>query len=64
MERRCRADWNEDGAVTTDDFFAFVDTFLCQGDDAGCGSADFNQDGVENSSDFFDFVVAFFGVCA
>ncbi len=64
LERRCRADWNEDGTVTSSDFVAFVDDFLCEGDASTCEGADFNEDGVENSADFFDYIVAFFGVCS
>ncbi len=48
------ADWNHDGTINSDDFFAFVSDFLN-------GNADANGDGISNSQDFFDFVNAFFG---
>jgi hypothetical protein len=47
-------DWNGDGVVTSDDFFAFLEDFLA-------GTADANTDGITNSQDFFDFLTIFFG---
>jgi hypothetical protein len=52
----CPPDWNDDGAITSQDFFDFLASFF----DA---AADFNADGVTNSQDFFDFLSAFFEGC-
>ena len=49
----CPCDWDQNGTVLSDDFFAFVNAFLVQGD------ADYNDDGVTNSDDFFDFLFCF-----
>jgi hypothetical protein len=54
----CPADFNNDGAVNSQDFFDFLNAFF-----AFAGIADFNHDGVINSQDFFDFVTAFFAGC-
>ncbi len=56
----CPCDWNNDGAATTPDFFAFVEAFFAS-------ESDFNLDKVTNSQDFFDFLGCFFappGGCA
>jgi hypothetical protein len=56
----CPCDWNDDGGVDTQDFFAFLDGFFA-------GESDFNFDGVTNSQDFFDCLSCFFappGGCA
>ncbi len=52
----CAGDWNQDGIVTSQDFFDFVAAFFNN-------NADFNNDGQTNSQDFFDFVAAFFQPC-
>lgn len=48
------ADWNGDGAVNSDDFFAFLADYFN-------GDADFDGDGETNSDDFFAFLTAYFG---
>ncbi len=55
---RCVPDVSGDGAVDTNDFFAFLALF--QANDAG---ADFAFDGVINSNDFFAFLAAYQGGC-
>ena len=52
----CEADLNQDGLVTSDDFFDFLGQFFA-------GVADFNNDGMTDSSDFFGFFEAFFAPC-
>jgi hypothetical protein len=54
----CRADFNEDGAVNSQDFFDFLAAFF-----ASDPLADFNASGEINSQDFFDFLAAFFTGC-
>jgi probable HAF family extracellular repeat protein len=55
-EPPCRADWDRSGAVTSDDYFLFLDYFFA-------GEADFNADAATNSDDFFAFLTAFFEGC-
>jgi len=52
----CRADWNRDSLVNSQDFFDFLVGFFAQ-------NADFNCSGVTDSQDFFDFLTAFFSGC-
>jgi hypothetical protein len=54
----CRADFNADGAVNSQDFFDFLAVFF-----ASDLIADFNADAVVNSQDFFDFLTALFSGC-
>ncbi len=56
--RPCRADFNGDGAVNSQDFFDFLRAFF-----AGAAAADYNRDGRVNSQDFFDFMSDFFAGC-
>lgn len=54
----CRADFNGDTFVNSQDFFDFLVAFF-----ANTPNADFNMDGFINSQDFFDFLAAFFAGC-
>jgi hypothetical protein len=54
----CRADFNGDGFVNSQDFFDFVNAFF-----ALDPSANYNGDAFINSQDYFDFLTAFFGDC-
>jgi hypothetical protein len=56
--RECPADFNDDGAVNSQDFFDFITAFFGQSP-----RADFNDNGSLNSQDFFDFLSAFFARC-
>lgn len=58
VQRRCRADFDNDGSVTSQDFFTFLTAFFQLQ-----LPADFNADGSINSQDFFDFLDAFFAGC-
>jgi hypothetical protein len=55
----CPADFNQDGVLSSQDFFDYLNEFF-----AGRPAADFNADGVVTSQDFFDYMSAFFGGCA
>ncbi|MGE3107465.1 MAG: hypothetical protein AB7G11_00560 [Phycisphaerales bacterium] len=52
----CRADYNHDSFVNSQDFFDFLGALFA-------GSADFNCSGLTDSQDFFDFLTAFFSGC-
>lgn len=52
----CRADWDGDGGVDSDDFFAFLTSLFA-------GKADFDADGDTDSDDFFAFLGAYFNGC-
>ncbi len=54
----CRADFNNDGFVTGDDYDAFVDAFVL-----GASAADFNRDGFVTGDDFDFFADAFAAGC-
>jgi hypothetical protein len=54
----CRADFNNDHALNSQDFFDFLQAFF-----TADPRADFNSDGPVNSQDFFDFLTAFFAGC-
>jgi hypothetical protein len=54
----CRADFNNDTRVNSQDFFDFLGAFFAQHP-----SADFNADRAINSQDFFDFLAVFFAGC-
>jgi len=49
----CPADWNDDGVVAIDDYFAFLTDFFN-------GNADFDGDGETTIADYFAFLTAFF----
>ena len=51
----CVCDLDGDGASTSDDYFAFLQAFLFEGD------ADLNGDGVTDSNDFFEFIACWGG---
>jgi len=54
----CRADFNGDHFVNSQDFFDFIGAFFSLQP-----AADFNHDTFINSQDYFDFLSAFFAGC-
>lgn len=52
----CPADWNHDGAATSQDFIEFLNAFFA-------GDADFDGNTQTTSPDFFQFLGAFFEGC-
>ena len=54
----CPADFNLDGLVNSEDFFAFLAEFFAQ-----APAADFNANGAVTSDDFFAFLSSLFGGC-
>jgi hypothetical protein len=54
----CAGDFNADGALDSQDLFAFLAAFFAQS-----LAADFDQDGEVNAQDFFAFLAAVFSGC-
>ncbi len=54
----CPADFNTDGAATSQDFFDYITAFFAQQT-----AADTNADGAVTTEDFFEFLTAFFVGC-
>ncbi|MGE3109649.1 MAG: immunoglobulin domain-containing protein [Phycisphaerales bacterium] len=52
----CACDWNNDGTLSSQDFFDFIAGFFTN-------AGDFNGDGTTTSQDFFDFLACFFSGC-
>ncbi|MBC7771927.1 MAG: hypothetical protein H7210_05490, partial [Pyrinomonadaceae bacterium] len=50
----CACDWDENGTLTSQDFFNFIGDFFAE-------NADYNNSGKTTSQDFFDFLVCFLG---
>lgn len=63
---RCRADVNDDGDVSADDIFAFLDRWFAEsGSGGGTGRlrADFDRNGTVSADDIFAFLDRWFGGC-
>ncbi len=54
----CLSDFNGDCAVSSQDFFDFLNAFF-----TGNPAADLNRDQSVGSQDFFDYLAAFFNGC-
>ncbi len=54
----CPVDWNQDGFLNDQDWFAWTNDFFAGAGPRGTG--DYNDDGFSNDQDFFDFVNEFF----
>jgi hypothetical protein len=52
----CRCDWNNSGALNSQDMFDFLSAFFS-------GNGDFDCSGSTNSQDFFEFLACFFSGC-
>lgn len=59
VDRRCPADVNDDGVVTTQDLFDFVAFYF----GTEVALADINNDQVVSTQDIFEFLAAWFTPC-